>query len=329
MPRTAGEWAEGNAYTARAAFPHLVDGTDVPWPVSWLTGRTVTRRLPGPRCGPVTPFAGARDLPDHSGEGRVGLTPTSRTPRLQGLYTRDPGRTFVGVPDCAAHVLAVNAVVRTLIGGCGVPDGWGSDSSPWHRFRKSCRGESANGPRGPTSTKAPPPMAGTSNAGPRPGSTALSTSALEPALPTFRGPGGCWIGWAGPGRPLRPGRSNETKRRSPRGAPRCGQAPKENAERAGECTDPASRNQRRTKSAWWHGPRARGFCGVALMGRWAGQVPGEEFDYMVGDVDRGGIEGQCGASGSVDDLVEENRLARGFASVWDDARCLFLFLWCA
>lgn len=65
------------------------------------------------------------------------------------------------------------------------------------------------------------------------------------------------------------------------------------------------------------------------MGRWAGQVPGEEFDYMVGDVDRGGIEGQCGASGSVDDLVEENRLARGFASVWDDARCLFLFLWCA
>src|SRR5690606_38219234 len=33
------------------------------------------------------PLAGARVLPDHSGEGRAGLTPASRTPRRRAPYT--------------------------------------------------------------------------------------------------------------------------------------------------------------------------------------------------------------------------------------------------
>ena len=50
-----------------------------------------------------------------------------------------------------------------------------------------------------------------------------------------------------------------------------------------------------------------------------GQVPGEELDYVSGDVEHGRIGNQREASGSVDDLVEENRPTRGFTSVCDDS----------
>ena len=50
-----------------------------------------------------------------------------------------------------------------------------------------------------------------------------------------------------------------------------------------------------------------------------GQVAGEELDHVAGDVEHGRIGDQRGASGSVDDLVEENRPTRDFTSVWGNS----------
>ncbi|GHB19113.1 hypothetical protein GCM10010377_06170 [Streptomyces viridiviolaceus] len=48
---------------------------DAPWPVSWLTGttaRTPPSRVTRTQWPPARAGAG---LPDHSGEGRTGITP--------------------------------------------------------------------------------------------------------------------------------------------------------------------------------------------------------------------------------------------------------------
>ena len=63
----------------------------VPWPVSWLTGcqQTLARSgLTFPGKMPSGSITRRQKRPDHSGEGRAGTTPASRTPRQVGSYGR-------------------------------------------------------------------------------------------------------------------------------------------------------------------------------------------------------------------------------------------------
>jgi len=64
----------------------------MPWPVSWLTGRTSAARLPN-RLAAASgcPLRDVGDeLPDHSGEGRSGFEPLGAVTGFPNTTARSP-----------------------------------------------------------------------------------------------------------------------------------------------------------------------------------------------------------------------------------------------